>query len=1153
MSKPDVLTDVVGQSLQLGGNLNSSNALTTSNVFASNVVAAGKMTLTGAQARRLALSVTGNVFASNAVVTTNVFISGNLVNTGTLSTAANIFAANAITFTNVFAQGNVFSTGVLTVGMTTLTVSGNVFSSNAITTGNLYATNVYVSNNLYVVNDVTITGNVLVSNALTTTNIFATQDVTIDQALTITGVNTVGQTTLGFLAGNVYVANTVASNNLYAGGQVIASGTINVSNMTTSGNAIQTTNIWTTNVFSNILSVTSPAGVTSVSVTQNLYAANTISVSNLYAAGNVFATGNLFTTRLIQATSGNIFVSNTVSTGNVFAAGNVSASFSSFVTGVDTVGYTTLNVPGNVFASNAITASNIYASGNIYATGNIYASGNITVTGNVTVSNTCVGSNVFANIFTMNGLYVTGNASFSNAITAVNVFATNVWSQSTVLLRATTLAMESGSEGLTAQTPARLNNVPSYSDTFVVPVTSGLVGQYDITSWNNSTKVWSDLSGAGNNTTAFTGTPLAGTNYIYGGTGDSLTWPTAILPTTYTFFHVARHSGATRRRIFTTAGGPAGDYIYGFHAGKSGVAYHNGWLTAETDLHGRNWVMSTDQNFLYRSNGVLRGSSGGDGLAARLGLNTNAGESSDWQCAEVLVYNRTLDFTEIAKVESYLQFKYSSFCMFFTAPKFGTPAQVYGANGDEFCDNIGLSRYLGGTLYPQVVANPPAPSVQTISAQTITSSTTVPIPILQYQQPIGPLVWTISGNPTGVYLSNCSSDGCSLIVPYLQGTSSGTVTVIATNRLSTSSSTAFSLSITKGPSPSFPVASLYAQSTILTTSQLQTGAATLFTPGSRLFRASVNGYTASAFHNICNGQAPLFFVFKANTGYIATAYTVVAFNSINGGVYAAPGTNWINNLWNGSSINLSKYYNNNNGTNGTSLYDTASYGPTFGGGHDIYIPDNCNVNGGYTYAYTYASPGATTASSVFFGQYSGWTITDYEVYTQGTSALYAQSTILTTSQLQTGASSLFTPTTRLFRASVNGYTASAFHSICNGQAPLFFVFRANTGYIATAYTTVAFNNTNNYQNSSTNFLNNLWNGSSISTTKYFSTQYPQYAIYDGSSYGPTFGGGHDLYIPDNCNVNGGYTNTPHSYAGTNNTLLFGQYSGWTITDYEVYK
>jgi hypothetical protein len=327
-----------------------------------------------------------------------------------------------------------------------------------------------------------------------------------------------------------------------------------------------------------------------------------------------------------------------------------------------------------------------------------------------------------------------------------------------------------------------------------VPVTSGLIGQYDITSWNNTSKVWSDLSGAGNHTTAFTGTPLAGTNYIYGGTGDSLTWPVAILPTTYTLFHVARHSGANRGRIIQSL---TTSFASGFSTNLAGVAIHGTYLTASTDLHGRNWVMSTDQNSLYRSNGVQRSISSGDGLATRLTLNT-AGESV-WQCAEVLVYDRTLSLGEIQQVESYLQFKYSSFCMFLTAPIFGTPVQAYGANGDEFCDNIGLSRYLGGVLYPQVVANPPAPSVQSIGTQNITSSTTVPIPILQYQKPIGPLVWTMTGNPTGVYLSNCSPDGCSLVVPYKQATSSSAVTVIATNRLNLTGSTgSFTLNITQG-------------------------------------------------------------------------------------------------------------------------------------------------------------------------------------------------------------------------------------------------------------------------------------------------------------------------------------------------------------------
>ena len=210
-------------------------------------------------------------------------------------------------------------------------------------------------------------------------------------------------------------------------------------------------------------------------------------------------------------------------------------------------------------------------------------------------------------------------------------------------------------------------------------------------------------------------------------------------------------------------------------------------------------------------------------------------------------------------------------------------------------------------------------------------------------------------------------------------------------------------------------------------------------------------------------------------------------------------------------------------------------------------------NSGYGGSGTALSSGAVSIAN-YTGSASGTTCIAVKQF--GGTSLYASSTILTTSTLQGGAAALFTPTTRLFRASVNGYTASAFHNTCNGQAPLFFVFKANTGYIATAYTTVAYNSISNYGSSTTNYLNNLWNGSSISTTKYFSTIYPQYAIYDNPNYGPTFGGGHDMYIPNNCDVNTGYTYA-FAYASpgapTSSSVFFGNYSSWTITDYEVYK
>jgi hypothetical protein len=166
------------------------------------------------------------------------------------------------------------------------------------------------------------------------------------------------------------------------------------------------------------------------------------------------------------------------------------------------------------------------------------------------------------------------------------------------------------------------------------------------------------------------------------------------------------------------------------------------------------------------------------------------------------------------------------------------------------------------------------------------------------------------------------------------------------------------------------------------------------------------------------------------------------------------------------------------------------------------------------------------------------------------------STILTTNALQTAAQSLFNPTTLRFRASTHGFTAAAFHQYCDTYAPLFVVVRATNGYIATAYTSVAFTSFGDYKNAGTNgaWLNNLWNGSATSTTKYYNTREttsPQNSIYDNAIYGPTFGGGHDMYIPNNFNTNTGYTH-PYSYTLPGQTTLFGNYNSWTVTELEAY-
>jgi cytoskeletal protein CcmA (bactofilin family) len=145
--------------------------------------------------------------------------------------------------------------------------------------------------------------------------------------------------------------------------------------------------------------------------------------------------------------------------------------------------------------------------------------------------------------------------------------------------------------------------------------------------------------------------------------------------------------------------------------------------------------------------------------------------------------------------------------------------------------------------------------------------------------------------------------------------------------------------------------------------------------------------------------------------------------------------------------------------------------------------------------------------------------------------------------------------TLLYRGSRDGFASSVFHTKCDNQGSTFLVFKSDGGYIATAYVNISWDVSNNYKTatSGTCWLNNLENPSgTISTTKALNSAAPQYTIYCNNSYGPTFGGGHDLMTVSTINASGGYTN-PHSYSGFTNATLFGSYSAWKITEIEVYK
>jgi len=147
-----------------------------------------------------------NLYSANALTTTNVF--------ATQGTFTNLYSSNALTTTNVFATQGTFSNSVSTNNVTvsnTLTVA-NAFTSNATTTNfsfdtftvpfvNCTTLNVASVSNLTTMTmqgttDATtlfVTGNVYVSNAVTASNLFATSNIGVGVNVPATTVQVNGQ------------------------------------------------------------------------------------------------------------------------------------------------------------------------------------------------------------------------------------------------------------------------------------------------------------------------------------------------------------------------------------------------------------------------------------------------------------------------------------------------------------------------------------------------------------------------------------------------------------------------------------------------------------------------------------------------------------------------------------------------------------------------------------------------------------------------------------------------------------------------------------------------------------------------------------------------------------------------------------------------
>jgi hypothetical protein len=174
-----------------------------------------------------------------------------------------------------------------------------------------------------------------------------------------------------------------------------------------------------------------------------------------------------------------------------------------------------------------------------------------------------------------------------------------------------------------------------------------------------------------------TSTSAAGTTATFpvvkGGTTAGITLTDVRLPD-YTFCSVARiptpttvGSTTAGGRLFDAAIG-AGNWLSGYWAGYMNRFWKEGWFSSPNTANDGNFHLICDRKNSVRWDGSLSGTSGGSTtdlpqLTINNGNYTSPGgaaasEASDWEVAEVLIYNTTLSDSQVLQIEGYLKHRY---------------------------------------------------------------------------------------------------------------------------------------------------------------------------------------------------------------------------------------------------------------------------------------------------------------------------------------------------------------------------------------------------------------------------------------------------------------------------------------------------------------
>ena len=135
--------------------------------------------------------------------------------------------------------------------------------------------------------------------------------------------------------------------------------------------------------------------------------------------------------------------------------------------------------------------------------------------------------------------------------------------------------------------------------------------------------------------------------------------------------------------------------------------------------------------------------------------------------------------------------------------------------------------------------------------------------------------------------------------------------------------------------------------------------------------------------------------------------------------------------------------------------------------------------------------------------------------------------------------------TLLFQSSRDGDKLSTFYNKVSNKSSILIIIKSNYGYRFGGYTTLNFQNTNNYKQNEKAFI------FSIDKKKKYNNTKAQSAIYTCNSCF-AFGGGHDIYIYDQFKTSNSGCSFPNSYSGGEINEFNGGNSNFTVIECEAY-